>query len=418
MTTLAVRQRPDARAARVRPEIVLLASGALVHLGNLGGAIVNGRLLGPAAFADLGVVTALLLLVVMAIDGLQLTAASVVADAPHRAEQVGAELRRVVLPVGGAAGLLLVLTAPLLARTFRMASPAPLVAFAVVLPLGLLLGVRRGVAQGHLGFVELASSNLLEMAVRLGAAVVLVVVGTGVVGATIAIPLGMAAALLPLSGRRGPRPTPAEAGAPARPLGPTATAAGMALLAQVVVTQADTLAVRTVLEPTEAGLYVAVAMIGRAAFFACTTVMEVALPHLAGAGRLGWRRTAGLTVAATAGLGMLAVAVSAAAPRLLLGLPFGSAYASAEPLLWRYAAASSLCAIGWVAVTTRVARGMAHPATVMAIAAVVQTVAVLVAARSGLAAAVDVQVVVMAAFASVELFRLFRPSATPQEITA
>lgn len=417
MTTLAVRQQPGTRAARVRPEVVLLASGALVHLGNLGGAVVNGRLLGPAAFADLGVVTALLLLVVMAIDGLQLTAASVVADAPHRAEQVGAELRRVALPVGVAAGVLLVLTAPLLARTFRMASPAPLVAFAVVLPLGLLLGVRRGVAQGRLGFVELASSNLLEMGVRLVAAVVLVVVGTGVVGATIAIPLGMAAALLPLSGRRGPRATPAEAGVPARALGPTATAAGMALLAQVVVTQADTLAVRTVLEPTEAGLYVAVAMIGRAAFFACTTVMEVALPHLAGRD-LGWRRTAGLTVAATAGLGTLAVVVSAAAPQLLLGLPFGSAYASAEPLLWRYAAASSLCAIGWVAVTTRVARGMAHPATVMAVAAVVQTVAVLAAARSGLAAAVDVQVVVMAAFASVELLRLFRPSATPQEITA
>ncbi len=416
MSADATAARPTRPGGALRtPEAVLVATGLAVHAANWAGSVLTGRLLGPAAFADLAVVTTILMLVVIASDAVQLV--SVRSAATGRdADGLHAWVRGRATAAGVLCAFALVVGAPALAGVLRMDGAAPLTLFAVTVPLGLWLGAERGRAQGHLALTDLARSNALEAGIRLSLGVGLVVLGAGVAGATVAIPLGMLAALAPVRSRvRRPGPPGPQARRATRHSG---TAVTIALLGQVMLTQADTLAVRTVVAPAEAGVFAAVALLGRGVFFLTTTLVEVAFPHMARGTDAAARTLTRQAVGATCGLGTAAVLLTALVPDVLLTAAFGSRFAAGEPLLWRYTLAASLGSVAWVAVTARIARGERRAAHTLVLAAVVQTVLVLVTAGTSLQRAVDVQVLVVAVLAALEVRPLLRPAAHPDHHTS
>ena len=363
------------------------ASGAN-YLSN----VVLGRVLGPDEFADAAlVVSGLLLLGAMAL-GLQLTAA--------RAVAVGAgpatlrRTRRRAAVIGVAAGLSIIGLAPILARTLNMGSALPFMVLGLGVPIYLVMAVARGVAQARHEFARLALSIGAESLIRLVVTVVCLLGGLGPTGAAIALTASFVAALLPCKGSFD-RITPTTVERFAQPGRSFVGATILLLLGQVVISNGD-LWVVAARVPDEAGVYAAVALIGRLVFIAAWSVITVVFPSLVS--DEGRQPSPGLlprAVAITAGFGGALTLGAAVFAGPLMASMVGDGFSDGARLLWPYALATTLFVVANLLAVADLAAGRTMVSGVMAVGGVVQTVVLLSGASSGAAWVVWAQVALM-----------------------
>lgn len=379
-------------------------AGAMV-IANGGNYLLNvflGRWLTPAEFADANLIVTLMLLVTAVAVSLQLMAArfagihAVSGDgeatqALSRWLEKRAAIAGVVIAAGLAAG------AGFWAEVFNSASPWPFVILGIGMPFYLVQAVGRGVLQGELTFAPLAATFVVEMLVRVGVGVSLVAAGLGVGGATVGLTASFVAVWLHvriLSGR-----------APANPMSPSAKKAlakyagpvGVLLFGQIVVNNGDVLIAKRFLEPETAGVYAAIALVGRAVFFLSWSVATTLFPAAAQREEMGEETNsllyAGLGVVATMGVGFVAGA------RLLggtvLGRVFGPEYADVSTQLAWYAFATSLFAMANLVVSHHLSMGRQRESWVLVAGAAIQTV-LLFFGRSSIDSLITAQVIAMA----------------------
>lgn len=384
-------------------------AGALVlatTVANLGNYAVNlflGRWLGPAGFSEVSLLVTLVLLLSIATTTLSLvisrfTAIAVADGSPARVADLRRSAGRAALIAGVALGGLLIATGSLLASAFQLSSPWPLIIVGASLPMFLLLGVDRGILQGQLRFERLGMTYLVEMAVRLAATIALVVAGYAAIGAAVAIALSFAASwVVGLAAGRG---LPAARGIDRdgwRLLGAAAAGAIAGLLGQTLIANSDVLVVKGSFSPDDAGMYAAVALVGRAIFFATSSLSMILFPIVAGRARRG-EPHAPLLVAAV-GVVMAACGVMTlicfAVPGFVLSVLFGEAYQGGADLLGLYALATSCFAGATLVATYRLSLGSAGGGTLLLIAGIIQ-LAALLTFRATLQQVVIVQVVIAA----------------------
>jgi hypothetical protein len=141
------------------------------------------------------------------------------------------------------------------------------------------LGTRRGYIQGTYGFRRLAINLVIEGACRLGGSVLLILLGQGVVGVIAANSAAVAIAYFAV--------TPKLAGRIANPLHISyvfrETSQAMVFFAgQVLINNCDIVLVKHFFAAREAGLYAAVAMVGRVIFAFSSSVVNSMFPLVAG----------------------------------------------------------------------------------------------------------------------------------------
>jgi O-antigen/teichoic acid export membrane protein len=131
-----------------------------------------------------------------------------------------------------------------------------------------------------------------------------------------------------------------------------------------------------VLDAPTAGIYAAAAVLGRSVFFVSWSVVHVVFPVIASVASSPQQRArAAITaVAIIAGVGGVAVGISAFVADDLMRLIFGEAYVAAGALLVPYLIATSLFALANLLAAVDLARGRFAGPLVLAIGAVVQTV--------------------------------------------
>ncbi len=413
--TTAIEARPT--GVRAGGEAAFLVTAVLVHAGNYLFNVVLSRMLGPSSFAELNLVVTLLLMLTVVTHTVQLVAARATAELDvtrgvDAARDLHGWLRRRAAVAGAVAGVVLAGGAPLWQVVFNSPSTLPYVVFGVGLPFFVVLGADRGFLQGRAGFRRLAIVNVVEMGVRLVVGVVLVALGAGVLGAVAAISLSFVAAGLVARDRSIPVVQAVTdqsiRRAAQRMLGPSL----VLLLGQIVVANSDVLVVKASVSPAVAGQYAALALVGRAVFYVTWSLVEVAFPLAAREFHEGGRENAVVrrALAATAAIGAVAVAVTAIAPSLVVGVLFGDAYAAVEPLLWRYTMATVLFSLVFVVANHQLARGE-YRATWLLLGGAGLQLAAVIAVRADLARVVDVQVAVMAVL--LIAVRAFRPRSTP-----
>jgi O-antigen/teichoic acid export membrane protein len=110
--------------------------------------------------------------------------------------------------------------------------------------------------------------------------------------------------------------------------------AAHALAALFVLTNIDLLLARALLDPVQAGLYAAGAIVAKVAFWLPQAVVVVAFPRMADQRR---NRSLVLGSSAIVVLGLVLVAATAALPGLVVGVVGGPAYVALEPDVWRFA---------------------------------------------------------------------------------
>lgn len=403
--------RPDRTSGRS-----LISGGALLALAMLGANggnyILNlllGRWLTPAEFADANLMVTLMLLVTAVAAPLQLVAARYVGmhDAAGTLDQGAAVVswlhRRATI-----GGLILAIgigaPAPLWSDVFNTASPWPFVLLAAGMPAYLTQAVRRGTLQGHLRFGPLAVSFLAEMLGRLGVAAGLVAAGYGVSGATAGL---SASFIVTWAVVRVLQPS-----APGGPLGAAAVhdlrrymaPTAIFLVGQILINNGDVLVVKMAFPGEAAGVYSAVALMGRAVFFLSWSAVATLFPAVAHREATG-SSTDSLLVGGLAVVGT-ACGVMVAGAALFGGVFFrsilGPEYAAAESMLVSYAIAASLFAVANLVVTHQLSLGRIMQSRLLVVGAVAQTTMV-IAVRASMAAVVDAQVLAMSALAAVLL---------------
>ncbi len=357
-------QLPSAHAKILSGSITMLIGSIFVSLANFGYNIGVARMLGPSDFSYAAAAITILMLVSAITLSFQLVCAKLVAKAPDAGHKAGVyqSLRRRSWIVGLSLGATLIVFRSVLSDYLQLSSSTLIVILAVGLAVYVPLGVKRGGLQGTCRFRSLAVSMGAEAVVKFLGAILLVALGYGVLGAVAAISLSVLVAYALPDAARELRGSASKIGSPH--IGETMQAI-VFFVGQVIIVNIDILMVKHFFPPQEAGLYAAIALVGRLLYFGTWSITSAMFPVSAGSGEEA-HPSAMLAVPLVMVTAMSAVFVLMlmAFPqfvfRSLFGAHFSTAVQGLDWLLTMNAAASGVYAISVVLITYEMSRRIAN----------------------------------------------------------
>ncbi len=269
------------RARVLSGSFILLSGSGLATAINLAYNIAVARFLGPKGFGNATAVYTLLTLLSAVTLSFQIVSAKIVAQqksadgkyAGYRGFHGGAWI------CGISAALLLLLFQRTISDYLNLSDPLLVALLSVGIAFYIPLGSRRGYLQGAYGFRRLATSLVTEGAVRLGGSLVLILLGFGVRGVIAANSAAVVVAYFAI--------VPAVAGRIPNPLHRSHALREMSqamvfFSGQVLINNCDIVLVKHFFVPEAAGLYAAVAMVGRVIFSFSQAIVNSMFPLVAG----------------------------------------------------------------------------------------------------------------------------------------
>jgi len=320
-----------ARTSRlVRQNLVLFAGGMLAGVGGFIYHLVAARLLGPALYGEV----ASLVSAYLVGNGITFVITLVLARYAATLEARGNSSalhhlmvrtsKLMVFPSLVALALLGVL-APLGADFLHLHSWVPVLWMLLAMVMIWQVGVPRGMLQGMQRFAALSVNQSLEMVMRVGLLVILLLVGFGVTGAMVAVLAGAAVGYA--SGMYALRDILAVPGERIRlrTMASFAITAAVGTLGILFLYNNDVILAKHYLSAHDAGIYGGLNKIETIIYFGTLSVSQVLYPRVVEAiakddhpGRLVF-----LSVGIVLAMGAVAVAVFAAAPRLIVSILYG-----------------------------------------------------------------------------------------------
>lgn len=265
----------------VSGSVTLLSGSALVTGINLGYNILVAKFLGPTGFGHATVVYTILTLISAITLSFQILSAKVVAKQDVLAEKIAVYryLHRASWVWGIFASCLLFSFRQDITSYLRLPSPTLIMLLAVGAAFYIPLGCRRGYVQGAYGFRKLATNLVLEGGTRLAGSLLMIAVGFGVEGVVVANAAAMAVAWLSIAPEKAEKaPNPLHLQEAVKELTQTL----VFFSGQVLINNSDIVLVKHFFPPTTAGIYAAVAMVGRVIFSFSTAVVNSMFPVVAG----------------------------------------------------------------------------------------------------------------------------------------
>ncbi len=342
--------------------VIMLIGSGLVSLANFGYNLAVAHLLGPEDFGHAAAAVTLLMLASCINLAFQLVTAKFIARNQEGGRaKVYRSLRNRAWSVGLGLSLVLLILSDSIAAYLRLPSPHLIEVLALGMLFYIPLGVRRGWLQGTCRFLQLSLNLAVEAAVKLAGAFVLIMfLHAGVMGAVGSIALSVFAAYaMPCQDAtlrdESDLAQPATFGEGMQAI--------LFFIGQVVINNIDILMVKHYFAPSEAGLYAAVALVGRLLYFATWSVTSAMFPISAGAHveREG-RKTIIVPLCFIIGLSILFVLVLAAFPELIIRVLFGSGFhhQGLQLLLTMNAVATGTYALSVVLIAYEMSRRIAN----------------------------------------------------------
>jgi O-antigen/teichoic acid export membrane protein len=344
--------------------MVMLIGSAVVSAFNFGYNVSAARMLGPEGFGHASAAVTLLMLASAITLSFQLVCAKFVArnESAGARQNIYSALHRKAWFVSLLLAVSIAAASGPIARYLNLPSRWIVVLLAAGIAFYVPLGARRGRMQGTCSFGQLSGNFVLEAVTRFGGALALMWIGYGVMGAVGAITASVAIAYLVPSRRTRPEPQPA-----CSTFVPASFREGMQAIVffvgQVIINNIDILLVKHYFKPELAGLYAAVALVGRVVYFSSWQVASAMFPIAAGS--KSEKESASVLVVPL----LLVVAIAVGAVVLLgtfshaiVTFVFGGRYTEAEPLLSLYAASTGCYALSVVLMTFEMSRKIANTA--------------------------------------------------------
>ena len=281
MTTLSQAKSSTLRQRIVSGSAILLAGSGLTTAINLAYNVVVARYLGPQGYGHATAVYTLLVILSAVTLSFQIVSSKVVAQQPsvEAKAAVYRDLHRSAWVCGLIAGAFIYCYRGELTTYLQLPDTALVALLAIGTAFYVPLGSRRGYVQGTYGFLRLASNLAIEGAVRLGGSFLLIELGYGVRGVVAANAAAIAAAYFVIAPRLG-RPI-------ANPLDLVRALheifqALIFFSGQVLINNCDIVLVKHFFSAEMAGIYAAVAMVGRVVFAFSSAVVNTTFPLVAG----------------------------------------------------------------------------------------------------------------------------------------
>ena len=353
--------------------MIMLAGTTLVSALNFAYNLVTAHLLGPADFGHASVAVTLLMLASAITLSFQLVCAKFVAReaTPAGKLQVALSFRRRAWLLSFGVSALLAGFTGVLTSYLRLPSRAVILLMALGIFFYIPLGAKRGLLQGMCDFPRLAGNLMLESSVKLLAAVLLVELlltssqNSAMLGAVAAVTVSVIAAYYiarPAQSWRSIKPLPEEAIVMSAGFG-EGLQASVFFVGQVLLNNIDIILVKHFFAPQQAGLYAAIALVGRVVYLACWSVVSAMFPIAAGEREHEPRSFLLVPLLLVAAIGGTFVTVSALFPHPIMHILFGSGFHSAtESLLAWYAACTALYALSMTLMTYEMSRKIANTA--------------------------------------------------------
>lgn len=177
--------------------LAIATANALTYLFH----IFAARALGPASYGEFGSFMAVFMILSVPVATIETVTTRFVAREKSRGEhgKIGSLMFSAVRKLslyGAGVFVLISLTSPFIADFLHSVSPLPVVIAGLAVLFSVILPVSRGVLQGTQKFNSLALNIVLESLFRLGAGIVLIMIGWGVPGAVLAFGIASLAAFL------------------------------------------------------------------------------------------------------------------------------------------------------------------------------------------------------------------------------
>jgi len=278
---VATHKTKSLRARIVSGSVVLLSGSGMTIATNLLYNIVVARFLGPRGFGQATVVYTLLTLLSAVMLSLQITSSKVVAQ-QTTLEGKAAVYRgyhRAAWVLGLAIALALLFSRGAISNYLNLQDSSLVALLAVGVGFYIPLGPRRGYVQGTYGFRGLALNLVLEGAVRLVGSYLLIVAGFGVRGVIAANAAAVVAAYLAIPSRLvGHAPNPLHFRYAFR----ETAQATVFYAGQMLIGNCGIVMVNHFFAAHDAGIYAAVAMVGRVIFTMTSAVVNTTFPLVAG----------------------------------------------------------------------------------------------------------------------------------------
>lgn len=275
-------QKPKSLQARiVSGSVVLISGSGLTTAINLAYNIAVARFLGARGFGHVTVVYTLLTLLSAVTLSFQIVSTKVVAQqaSPEGKTAVYRIFHRGAWACGILVGIVLLLFQRAVEDYLNLPHCGLVALLAVGAAFYIPLGSRRGFVQGTYGFRRLAGNLVLEGAVRFCGSLLLILVGMGVQGVIAANAAAIAVAYFGVAPQLAPRvPNPLRLSYALRE-----TFQAMVFFAGLVlINNCDIVLVKHFFPAQAAGLYAAVAMVGRVIFAFSQAVVNSTFPLVAG----------------------------------------------------------------------------------------------------------------------------------------
>lgn len=355
---------PRSRSARsmvLSGSVIMLVSMMLVNIFNFAYNMFMARMLGPGEFGHINAAVTILLLTSCVSLAFQLVCTKFVArneTAGGKAAVIHNLLSKAWI-ASLALGVILFVAQKPIAGYLNLPSPWMIGILAVGIAAYAPLGVKRGAMQGACAFPRLGGNFVIEAVMRFAVGVGLVIAGYGVLGAVGAISAAVISAyFLP----RIPRELRAKPAAAAPPAFAEAVQAIVFFVGQVIINNIDILLVKHFFSSDPAGIYAAIAQIGRLLYFASWFGVVNAMFPVTAAAKDENRKAhgIGLPLLLVFGLSLMFIVIAALFPHLIMGVIFGSRFVETGWLLALYAAATGLYSLSVVFIAYEMSRRIAN----------------------------------------------------------
>jgi O-antigen/teichoic acid export membrane protein len=268
------------RARVLSGSMIMLVSSGFVGVVNLVYNLSIAHSLGADRFGQASAVYTVLMLLSSLTLAFQLLCSKFVAKSDSASEKVGIYryFHRRSWIFGIALSLLLVYASRVVSSYLNLPTRNYIIMLAAALSFYVPLGVRRGLMQGMYDFRRLAMNFVLEVVVKLVGALLLIAAGFGVAGVIAAMVASIVVAYFVARPRR-------ELREEAPTILPTAFNEGIQALVffvgQVIINNLDIVLVKHFFAATEAGVYAAIALVGRVVYMSSWAVISSMFPFSA-----------------------------------------------------------------------------------------------------------------------------------------
>jgi O-antigen/teichoic acid export membrane protein len=356
------------RSRVVSGSLIMLAGSGLVGAANLVYNVAVARMLGPAGFGHAAAVYTLLMLMSAVTLAFQIVCAKLVAkhESPLEKTAVYSGLHERAWRYGIGIGVLLILARNVLSRYLNVPDPMLIVLLGIGTAFYIPLGARRGGMQGTYSFGALAINLILEGLVRLGGALLLIHLGLGVRGAVLAsaaaVMLAYSTAVPPAELKvHGARKIDASFGEGLQAI--------VFFIGQVIINNFDIILVKHFFPPETAGLYAAVALVGRVVNMCAWSVVNTMFPVSAGT-RTPEKEARPVLITSLLLVGVIVFSIAFglwAVPSFIWRSVFGARFALAgygavSPLLVLYAVETGVYSLSSVVIAYEMSRKIVNTA--------------------------------------------------------